>query len=67
MKRDGKLVEEVYKVGGYYSAAIEKIVENLRKAVAFAENGKQKAHINKLIQYYTDGNLKTFDEYSILG
>lgn len=66
VKRDGKLVEEVYKVGGYYSAAIEKIVENLRKAVAFAENDKQKAHINKLIQYYTDGNLKTFDEYSIL-
>ena len=53
-------------MGGYYSAAIEKIVENLRKAVAFAENDKQKAHINKLIQYYTDGNLKTFDEYSIL-
>lgn len=47
VKRDGKLVEEVYKVGGYYSAAIEKIVENLRKAVAFAENDKQKAHINK--------------------
>ena len=34
--------------------------------MAFAENDKQKAHINKLIQYYTDGNLKTFDEYSIL-
>lgn len=66
VKRDGKLVEEVYKVGGCYSAAIEKIVENLRKAVAFAENDKQKAHINKLIQYYTDGNLKTSDEYSIL-
>ena len=66
VKRDGKIYEEVYKVGGKYSAAIEKIVENLRKASAFAENDKQLAHINKLIEYYETGNLRTFDEYSIM-
>ena len=66
VKKDGKVQEEVYKVGGHYSAAIEKIVENLKKAQAVAENEQQKAHIGKLIEYYTTGNLKTFDEYSIL-
>lgn len=66
VKKDGKVHEEVYKVGGRYSAAIEKIVENLKKAQAVAENEQQKAHIGKLIEYYTTGNLKTFDEYSIL-
>ena len=66
VKKDGKVQEEVYKVGGRYSAAIEKIVENLKKAQAVAENEQQKAHIGKLIEYYTTGNLKTFDEYTIL-
>ena len=66
VKENGKLVEEVYKVGGRYSAAIEKIVENLKKAEAVAENDKQKGYISKLIEYYNTGNLKTFDEYSIL-
>ncbi len=66
VKKDGKVQEEVYKVGGRYSAAIEKIVENLKNAQAVAENEQQKAHIGKLIEYYTTGSLKTFDEYSIL-
>lgn len=66
VKKDGKIQEEVYKIGGRYSVAIEKIVENLKKAEAVAENDQQKACINKLIEYYTTGNLKTFDEYSIL-
>lgn len=66
VKKDGKVQEEVYKVGGRYSAAIEKIVDNLKNAQAVAENEQQKAHIGKLIEYYTTGSLKTFDEYSIL-
>ena len=66
VKKDGKLVEETYKIGGRYSAAIEKIVENLKKAEAVAENDAQKNTIAKLIEYYTTGDLKTFDEYSIL-
>lgn len=60
------MTEEVYKLGGRYTEAIEKIVENLQKAEEYAENEQQKAHIAKLIEYYTTGNLKTFDEYSIL-
>ncbi len=65
-KVNGKVVEQPYKIGGLYSAAIEKIVENLKKALPYAENQAQRAYIDKLIEFYTTGNLKTFDEYSIL-
>jgi dipeptidyl-peptidase-3 len=65
-KVNGKVVEQPYKIGGLYSAAIEKIVENLKKALPYAENQSQRAYIDKLIEFYTTGNLKTFDEYSIL-
>lgn len=65
-KVNGKVVEQVYKLGGLYSAAIEKIVENLKKASEYAESDTQRAHVNKLIEFYTTGDLKTFDEYSIM-
>ncbi|MBQ9077325.1 MAG: dihydrofolate reductase [Muribaculaceae bacterium] len=65
-KVDGKIVEETYKVGGRYSAAISRIVELLGKASQYAENDAQRAYIGKLIEYYTTGDLRTFDEYSIL-
>ena len=66
VKEDGKVFEKVWKVGGLYTGAIEKIVSELEKAAGFAENENQKAIINKLIEYYRTGNLKTFDAYSIL-
>ena len=66
VKEDGKIQEKVWKVGGLYSAAIEKIVDQLQQAVPFAENDAQKAIIEKLIEYYQTGDLKTFDAYSIL-
>ena len=65
VKKDGVLVEETYKVGGLYSAAITKIIGWLEKAAAMAENDKQKDVINTLIDFYKTGNLKTYDEYSI--
>ena len=63
--KTGQLTEEVYRVGGLYSKAIEKIIENLKKAAEYAENDKQRDIINTLIEFYTTGDLKTFDEYSI--
>ena len=66
VKENGKLMEKVWKVGGVYSAAIEKIVAELQKAIPFAENEAQKAIIEKLIEYYQTGDLKAFDAYSIL-
>lgn len=65
-KVDGKVTEQIYKMGGLYSSAIGRIVENLKMASAYAENEKQRAVINKLIEYYTTGDLKAFDDYSIL-
>lgn len=65
-KRDGKVVEQTYRIGGLYSDAIQRIVDNLKKAAEYAENDRQREVINKLIEYYTTGNLKTFDDYSIL-
>ncbi len=64
--KDGKLVEETYRIGGLYSEAISRIVANLNKAAQYAENDAQRAVIAKLVEYYTTGDLKTFDEYSIM-
>lgn len=66
VKENGRVFEKVWKVGGLYTQAIEPIVDELRKAVAFAENDTQKAVIEKLIEYYRTGDLKAFDAYSIL-
>ncbi|WP_423777298.1 dipeptidyl-peptidase 3 family protein [Coprobacter secundus] len=66
VKRNGKIEERVYKVGGLYSKALEKIVYWLEKAASVAENAQQKAVIEKLISYNKTGNLKEFDEYAIL-
>lgn len=65
MKENGQIVEKTWKVGGMYSASIEKIVGWLEKAVTVAENDQQKKALQLLIQYYSTGDLKTFDEYSI--
>lgn len=63
---NGNIVEQTYKIGGVYSPAIEKIVENLKKAAEFAENDIQRNVIESLVKFYTTGDLKDFDEYSIL-
>ena len=66
VKENGEIKEKVWKIGGLYSPAIEKIVFWLKKAEGVAENDAQKAVISKLIAYYETGDLKTFDEYAIL-
>lgn len=66
VKVNGKIAEQVYKIGGLYSSAIENICNWLKKASEVAESPAMKAYIDKLVEYYTTGSLKTFDEYSIL-
>ena len=66
VKEDGKVQEKVWKSGGLYGEAIDKILYWLGKAAGVSENEQQKAVIEKLIQFYKDGDLKTFDEYAIL-
>lgn len=65
IKKDGRIYEQVWKVGGMYSAAIEKIIIWLEKAETVAENDAQREVIRLLIEFYRSGDLKVFDAYSI--
>ena len=62
---DGVVREEVYKVGGLYGPALEKICAELEKAADVAENQTQKDYIADLVAYYRSGDLKLWDEYNI--
>ena len=66
VKENGKIQEKIWKVGGLYGQAIDKIVYWLKKAEGVAENPEQKAVIAELKKFYETGDLKTFDEYAIL-
>lgn len=66
VKADGKVQEKVWKVGGLYGQALEKIVYWLKKAEGVAETPEQQAVIAKLVEFYETGDLKTFDDYAIL-
>jgi dipeptidyl-peptidase-3 len=63
--KDGKVRELPWKVGGIYSAAIEKICEELAKASEVAENDIQKRALALLIDYYKTGDLRTWDKFNI--
>jgi len=65
VKENGKLVEKVWKSGGMYGAAIDKVIFWLEKASTVAENDVQKTTLLELIKYYKSGDLKDFDKYSI--
>ena len=62
---DGKVYEDVYKVGGLYGPALEKICAELEKAAAVAENQTQKDYIADLVAYYRSGDLELWDAYNI--
>ncbi len=64
-KVDGQVTEQVWKLGGMYDKAIERIIGWLEKAAAVAENDHQKEVITLLIDYYRSGDLQTFDDYSV--
>ncbi|MCY1636616.1 dipeptidyl-peptidase 3 family protein [Marinifilum sp. D737] len=65
-KENGQLVEKIWKLGGMYSPAIEKVVFWLEKAIEVADSDLQRESLIKLVDFYRTGDLKTFDEYSIL-
>ncbi len=65
VKVDGKVTEEVYKSGGKYGAALDKIIQWLEKAIFAAETDKQKNELKILIEYYKTGDLKKWDDYNI--
>lgn len=65
VKQNGEIKEMVWSLSGKYGRYIEKIVYWLRKAAEVAENDCQRNYIELLIDYYTTGDLHTFDRYSI--
>lgn len=64
VKQDGKLVEEVYRVGGRYSGQISAIVEHLRAAVPLATD-PMAAALNALITFYQTGETADREAYDI--
>jgi dipeptidyl-peptidase-3 len=64
-KENGVIVEDVYRIGGKYSAALEQVVFWLNKAEKVAENDKQAVSLRKLIEFYTTGDLRTWDDFNI--
>ena len=65
VKENGELKEKVYKSGGLYGPAIDKIIMWLEKAQGVAENQQQGEALGLLIQYYKTGDLKTWDDYNV--
>jgi dipeptidyl-peptidase III len=66
VKENGQIKEKIYRHGGMYTEAIERIIYWLQRAVGVAENNAQQAALNKLIEYYQTGDLKIFDDYNVL-
>ena len=62
---DGKIREDVWKIGGIYGPALAKISEELEKAAAVAENETQAKALRLLCEYYRTGDLKLWDEFNI--
>ena len=65
IKENGKITEKVWKQGGMYGPAIDRIIFWLEKATGVAESEAQKAVFQKLIDFYKTGDLKKWDEYNI--
>jgi dipeptidyl-peptidase-3 len=66
VKEEGTIREKVWKKDGLYGPAIQRIIVRLKQAAEYAENEAQRRVIDTLIQFYEDGDLKTFDAYAIL-
>ncbi|NQX77031.1 dihydrofolate reductase [Gilvibacter sp.] len=65
VKEDGQLVEQVYKSGGMYGAAIDEIIKWLELAKGVAESENQAKALGLLIEYYRTGSLDTWDDYAV--
>ncbi len=63
VKQNGKLVEEIYKVGGRYDAPIRAVISHLEAAQPFATPTMREALV-KLVQWYRtgeDADRKAYD------
>ena len=65
VKHNGKIHEEVWSICGLYAEPIKHIVEWLERALAYAENEKQRTYIQSLVRFYRSGDLRDFNTYCI--
>ena len=64
--KKGKIVEKKWTSSTLYGSAIKQIVKYLQLARPYAEDAEQQAVIDKLVEFYNNGDLHTFDDYTIL-
>src|SRR5690606_29142340 len=65
VKENGELVEQVWKVDGLYTQALERVVFWLEQAITVAENNAQRTALELLVKYYRSGDLADFDAYNV--
>lgn len=65
VKENGKVVEKAWRIGGIYDAPIRKICGELAAAAEFADSETQKKQLALLIEYYTTGDLRTWDAFNV--
>jgi dipeptidyl-peptidase III len=65
-KKEGKIIEEVYRSGGLYGPVIDKIIIWLEKAIIASDSDMQRKEIGLLIDFYRTGNLKIWDDFNVL-
>lgn len=64
-KKDGKVVERVWKSGGMYGEAIDQMIYWIEKAIEVAENEKQAEALRLLVNYYKTGDVNDWDKYNV--
>jgi dipeptidyl-peptidase III len=64
VKQNGKLVEEVYRVGGRYDAHIRRVIQHLEAAIPFATSPMASA-LRALIKWYQTGETADRVAYDI--
>jgi len=70
IKKDGKIIEQVYRAGtdsipsGLYAKQLSQVIDNLEKALPYAEEGQKEA-LRHLIRYFKTGDPKDFEKYNI--
>ena len=64
VKRDGRLIEEVYRLGGRYDSQIREIVRHLEAAIPYATESMAQA-LRALIRFYSTGDAADREAYDI--
>ena len=64
-KKNGIVVEEVYRSGGLYGQVIDHIIAWLEKAMVVAETLPERKSLALLIDFYKSGDLRLWDDFNV--